>query len=106
MMTGEVIVTKFAEAKGGRADDEVEELDDGDESLKSPNGGYFPPTPTTPAAGGNDGWVEEVTEIQHLARYSVDGFKPVAIFTLKQGEPLACAVSDIGKSSLSNLRES
>lgn len=106
MMTGEIIVTKFSEAKRGAADDDIEELDGegGGNELRSPNGGYFPPTPTIPKSVSNgDGWVEEVTEIQHLARYSVDGFKPVAIFTLKQGEACACAVSDIGKLSLPSL---
>jgi hypothetical protein len=99
MVTGEVIVTKFGEARRGRADDDVEELDlDGDQAgVASPMGGYFPSefAKSPPRAG--DEWVEEVSEIGHLARHSADGFKPVAIFTLKRGEPIACCVSDIGE---------
>ncbi|OCF31242.1 hypothetical protein I316_07027 [Kwoniella heveanensis BCC8398] len=92
--TGEVIVTKFGDAKGSAAraaEDEVEELDENGENHDS---GYFPHT-----AGHGDGkseWAEEVLEIGHLAKWKVDGFKPVAIFTLKRGEPISCAVSDIG----------
>lgn len=99
MVSGEVIVTKFSEARRGRADDDVEELDldDGQAGLASPMGGYFPAQMPKHPSPGKDGWVEEVSEIQHLARYTADGFKPVAIFTLKRGEPRACAVSDIGE---------
>ncbi|WWD20056.1 hypothetical protein CI109_104529 [Kwoniella shandongensis] len=96
MVSGEVIVTKFGEAKGkARGEDDIEELDDeGGEKGDS----YFPVMPAQEEAGGSggNGWVEEVTEIGHLAKWKVDGFKPVAIFTLKRGEPLSCAVSDIG----------
>ncbi|KAK8849434.1 hypothetical protein IAR55_004766 [Kwoniella newhampshirensis] len=93
-VTGEVIVTKFGEAKGKKGgEDEIEELDDGVEH----DDGYFPTMPPQAASGsGENGWVEEVTEIGHLAKWKGDGFKPVAIFTLKRGEPISCAVSDIG----------
>lgn len=93
MATGEVIVTKFGEAKKG-ARDELEELDD------SPVDSYFPLAKTESADAGKQEWVEEVTELNHLARWREDGFKPVAIFTLKRGEAVACAVSDIGRSQL------
>lgn len=93
MMTGEIIVTKFGQSKSGaKDDDDVEELEDGDSVRDS----YFPPQ-TPVASTSRDEWHEEVCEIGHLARWSEDGFKPVAIFTLKRGEPLACAVSDIGE---------
>ena len=91
LVTGEIIVTKFGEAKKSRTNgDDVEELNgEGDD-------GYFP---KVIAAGPQErhAWVEEVTEIGHLARWSEDGFKPVAIFTVKRGEPICCAVSDIGE---------
>jgi syntaxin-binding protein 5 len=92
MTTGEVVVTKFGEAKRGAHDDK-EELDD------SPVDSYFPTSAKTdiPVPGASkQEWIEEVTEIGHLAKWKDDGFKPVAIFTLKRGEALACAVSDIG----------
>jgi hypothetical protein len=90
MVTGEVIVTKFGEAKRG-AQDETEELND------SPVESYFPvPKADIPSAPKQE-WIEEVTEIGHLAKWKHDGFKPVAIFTLKRGEAVACAVSDIGR---------
>jgi syntaxin-binding protein 5 len=89
MVTGEVIVTKFGESKKG-ALDELEELDD------SPVDSYFPTNTNLPSASKQE-WIEEVTEIGHLAKWKHDGFKPVAIFTLKRGEAIACAVSDIGE---------
>lgn len=92
MTTGEVVVTKFGEAKRG-AHDEKEELDD------SPIDSYFPTSAKTdiPVPGASkQEWIEEVTEIGHLAKWKDDGFKPVAILTLKRGEAVACAVSDIG----------
>ena len=93
--TGEVIVTKFGEGKAGPGD-EVEELD-GDESSGPPLDGYFPQTPVaSSSAAPKNEWVEEVTEIGHLAKWKEDGFKPVAMITLKRGEVVACAVSDIG----------
>ena len=108
MYTGEIIVTKFREASNAPGEDDVEELrtDETDQvGLTSPNGSYFPHNRVPaavqlPAAGrpSKDAWVEEVCEIQHLARGNADGFKPVAIFTLKRGSPVACAVSDIGMS--------
>lgn len=92
MVTGEVIVTKFGEAKKGAADDDIEQLDD------EPINSYFPLTKTDSAdPAGKQEWVEEVTELGHLAKWKDDGFKPVAIFTLKRGEAVACAVSDIGQ---------
>lgn len=98
MSTGEIIVTKFGEAKKGAREDDLEELND---DLATPGGeSYFPLTKTDSAdpGAGKQEWVEEVTEIGHLARWKEDGFKPVAIFTLKRGEAVACAVSDIGQS--------
>ncbi|KAK4685038.1 hypothetical protein P7C73_g5117, partial [Tremellales sp. Uapishka_1] len=96
MQSGEVIVTKFGEAKGEHDDNATEELD-------GPVDGYFPNTSSgypanpmaTPGASGNE-WIEEVMEIGHIAKWKEDGFKPVAICTVKRGEPVACAVSDIG----------
>ncbi|OCF77713.1 hypothetical protein I204_01711 [Kwoniella mangroviensis CBS 8886] len=98
--TGEVIVTKFAEAKGspaGNREDEVEELDDGHDN-ENHDSAYFPSMSSSQSHGGidNNGWVEEVLEIGHLAKYKKDGFKPVAIFSMKRGEPICTAVSDIG----------
>jgi syntaxin-binding protein 5 len=92
MVTGEVVVTKFGESKKN-AHDDTEELDD------SPVDSYFPTNPASgmPSASKQE-WIEEVTEIGHLAKWKHDGFKPVAIFTLKRGEAIACAVSDIGES--------
>ncbi|EIW71752.1 hypothetical protein TREMEDRAFT_27343 [Tremella mesenterica DSM 1558] len=97
MVTGEVIVTKFGQAKVGfMPEDEVEELDD----ETAPRESYFPPqtpkTPKTPNTSGTVEWAEEMTEIGHLAKWAEDGFKPVALFSLRRGEPIACAVSDIG----------
>ncbi|WWC93095.1 uncharacterized protein L201_008060 [Kwoniella dendrophila CBS 6074] len=111
--TGEIIVTKFAEAKGKNkrggqdddqeAEDDIEELNE-NHNLNGPNhdSGYFPHMSSSSSSqahgldGNSNGWVEEVTEIGHLAKYKHDGFKPVAIFTLKRGEPICTAVSDIG----------
>jgi len=95
MVSGEIIVFKFAPGKtaGQRGGDELEELD-----AENPSDGYFPPVAiSVPQASGDGGWVEEVLEIGHLARYNVDGFKPVAIFTPKRGEVIHCAISDIGE---------
>jgi hypothetical protein len=114
LVTGEVIVTKFGESKKNAQDgDEVEELEldedkdgghvHGEGALGTPkNDSYFPsqsPLANVGAKrdGNKDEWVEEVTEIGHLARWKVDGFKPVAIFTLKRGEVVSTAVSDIGE---------
>ena len=98
MATGEVIVTKFGQSKttrGGGADDDVEELDEDG----SPREGYFLriPLPVPGEGGSKTEWVEEITEIGHLAKWKTDGFKPVAIFTLKRGEVIQSAVSDIGE---------
>jgi len=97
MTTGEIIVLKFGSAKKGgeRDEDDVEELHGEGESSKD---GYFPNMGVAPPQMGEGEWVEEVLEIGHLARWKVDGFKPVAIFTPKRGEVLACAISDIGES--------
>ena len=95
MVSGEILVFKFAPAKAGgqRGGDEMEELD-----ADTPSDGYFPPVAmSVPETSGDGGWVEEVLEIGHLARYKVDGFKPVAIFTPKRGEVIHCAISDIGE---------
>jgi hypothetical protein len=93
MITGEVIVLKFAAGKKGRAgDDDIEELDE-----ESPREGYFPPMGMPVPTQDPNEWVEEVLEIGHLAKSKLDGFKPVAIFTPKRGEVTHCAVSDIGK---------
>ncbi|WVR08305.1 hypothetical protein IAU60_005358 [Kwoniella sp. DSM 27419] len=96
-VTGEVLVTKFGPARKAatRGDDDVEELEL-DENGENPNTGYFPATDPPAEPGNRPEWVEEVTEIGHLAKWTTDGFKPVAIFTLKRGEPISCAVSDIG----------
>lgn len=99
MSTGEVIVTKFQEAKKGAREDDLEQLDD--DPATAGGGSYFPlstPEGPDPGPAAKQEWIEEVTEIGHLARWKEDGFKPVAIFTLKRGEAVACAVSDIGKS--------
>ncbi len=117
MSSGEVIVTKFGEHRPENRDDDngVEELDawnvdtsQGPGTPNTPQSGmaaspqqpsYFPKnTPTSL----RDDWIEEITEINHLARWNEDGFKPVAIFTVKRGEVLACAVSDIGKYSFNS----
>jgi len=92
--TGEVLVTKFGEGKHDGKDGEEEQLKDEDE-------GYFPKVQESPKvemASLKQDWVEEVTELGELAKWKVDGFKPVALFTLKRGEVSQCAVSDIGKS--------
>lgn len=101
MVSGEIIVFKFAPAKGKHpSGDDVEELDGED---GSPRDGYFPPVMSVPLQESDPNeWVEEVLEIGHLARYKVDGFKPVAIFSPKRGEVIHCAVSDIG-TALSTL---
>lgn len=102
MSTGEIIVTKFGEGKKNASDDdEIEQLDGGhvhgEGALEAKNkDSYFPPQSPESADGNKGEWVEEVTEIGHLARWRQDGFKPVAIFTLKRGEAVRCAVSDIG----------
>ncbi|ORY35002.1 lethal giant larvae like, C-terminal-domain-containing protein [Naematelia encephala] len=95
MISGEVIVTKFAEGKPGGRDDDVEELEEG---AYDPKNEYFPQvlSPGPSGSGGKSEWIEEVTEIGHLAKRKEDGFKPVAIFTLKRGEAVSCAVSNIG----------
>jgi syntaxin-binding protein 5 len=88
--SGELLVTKFGEGKGqAPAREEVEE----EES-------YFPKVemPKNEMASLKQDWVEEVTELGDLATWTSDGFKPVALFTLKRGEVLQCAVSDIGES--------
>ena len=85
MSTGEVIITKFHQGKGAA-----------DEDLDAEEDGYFPKH-TLPSQNGGEGWVEEVTEVGHLAKMGSDGFKPVAIFTLKRGEATKSAVSDIGE---------
>jgi len=98
--TGEIMVAKFGEAKKGAAADYIEELDGDYGGPSTPKDNYFPPQwppPSTSSALKND-WIEEVTEIGHLANWREDGFKPVAIFTLKRGEAVGCAVSDIGMS--------
>ncbi|WVQ79503.1 hypothetical protein IAT38_001602 [Cryptococcus sp. DSM 104549] len=93
-VSGEVLVTKFGEARGSGRGDDVEEMEEREEEGEHGAGGYFPAS-----AGidqGPNGWIEEALEIGHLAKWKVDGFKPVALFTLKRGEPICCAVSDIG----------
>lgn len=100
--TGEVIVTKFGNARSKSAPSTptspmIREEDDEDglaspTSPRSPHGDYFPPQPPP-----TDGWIEEITEIDHLANWSQDGFKPVAIFTVRRGAVVACAVSDVGE---------
>ena len=99
--TGEIMVSKFGEATSGASGDDVEELDEEGERPSIPRDDYFPPQlPVSPgvrsSAAPKDEWVEEVTEIGHLASSKADGFKPVAIFTLRRGEAVTCAVSDIG----------
>lgn len=92
-VSGEVIVTKFAQAKAEsvhEANSVAEEDDERDPS--SPRADYFPQQP----AQGHD-WFEEITEIDHLAKYATDGFKPVAVLTVRRGEVVTCAVSDIGE---------
>lgn len=95
-MTGEVLVTKFQKAKTLTDDDRYQEMlnREGDQVMEESEGSYFPPQPKQQ---GKNEWVEEVLEIGHLAKPKTDGFKPVAIFTMKQGEPISCAVSDIGE---------
>lgn len=91
-VSGEVFVTKFAEAKAEsvyEANSVAEEDEDRDPA--SPRQDYFPVQP----AQGHD-WVEEITEIQHLAKHTTDGFKPVAVLVVRRGEVVSCAVSDIG----------
>lgn len=93
MMTGEIIVFKFGQAKSGVSrDDDVEELEP-----DSPRDGYFPKMAVPESSATHDGWIEEVMELGHLARLRTDGFRPVAIFTPKRGEVIRCAVSDIGE---------
>ncbi|WRT69409.1 uncharacterized protein IL334_006395 [Kwoniella shivajii] len=95
--TGEIIVTKFGEAKGSagrQGEDEIEELDENGENHDS---GYFPSMGSqSHGVDSGNGWTEEVLELGHLAKYKSDGFKPVAIFSMKRGEPISVAVSDIG----------
>ncbi|KAL7424902.1 Lethal(2) giant larvae sro7 [Cryptotrichosporon argae] len=63
-----------------------------------------PGTPHTSQVPGSPGsfssvrqdWVDEVTELDQLAKWATDGFKPVCILTSRRGEAVACAVSDIG----------
>ncbi|ORX37991.1 lethal giant larvae like, C-terminal-domain-containing protein [Kockovaella imperatae] len=87
MTTGEVIVTKFQDGDENAGD--TEDLNDDEER------GYFPRM-NLPDSAEEEGYVEEITEIGHLAKTSMDGFRPVAIITLKRGEARKCAVSDIG----------
>lgn len=96
MVSGEVIVTKFGEARKGSRHTPDEDEDD------SPKDSYFPKTPEPAQVEHKVEYVEEITEIGHLAKWNMDGFKPVAIFTLKRGEPLQCSVSDIGESASMN----
>lgn len=95
-MTGEVLVTKFQKAKTSTDDERYQEImnREGDQVAEENEGSYFPPQSRQP---GKNEWVEEVLEIGHLTKPKADGFKPVAIFTTKQGEPISCAVSDIGE---------
>lgn len=85
-VTGEVIVTKFGEANADSP--RHRSIDEEDED---PHQEYFPPQ-----SSEND-YVDEVTEIDNFARWDTDGFKPVAIFTVKRGDIVSCAVSDIGE---------
>ena len=91
MMTGEVVIFKFKEAKSDDGEDDAEGLNDDEDPS------YFPKMdmPELNKTGDKE-WVEEVTELGHLAKGKTDGFKPVAIFSLKQGAVTQCAVSDIG----------
>lgn len=97
LVTGEVVVTKFSEAKDtpitpqtpNFGDDNEDEAGEG--PLPSPGEGYFP------LVSPLDGWEEEVTEIDHLAKWNDDGFKPLVICTVRRGEVVACSVSDIGE---------
>jgi len=107
MASGEVIVTKFGQHKAGAEDDTIEELDawniDSHRGPGTPQSGYSnsPKTeyfPRGAATSLRDDWVEEIAEIGHLAKWHEDGFKPVAIVTVKRGEAIVCAVSDIGES--------
>lgn len=104
MVTGEVFVTKFGPARKSR-DEDIEELDDGETSPTDYFGKQVPlPHAGSPRSASSpnvnspapQGFVEEVTEIGHLARWKEDGFKPVALFTMRRGEVVQCAVSDIG----------
>lgn len=44
---------------------------------------------------------EEITSLTHLAKWKLDGFKPVFLLDVKRGRVAACAVSDAGESSFS-----
>jgi hypothetical protein len=91
--TGEILVAKFGEARPSNQSSpssplspafREEEEDDHDDAS---NGSYFP----------QQEWAEEVTELGHLANWSTDGFKPVALCTVRRGAVISCAVSDIGE---------
>ncbi|CAK9784876.1 unnamed protein product [Cutaneotrichosporon oleaginosum] len=88
--TGEVLVAKFGEAKHTSHSMPSSPLSPGmreeDEDDAPTNGSYFP----------QQEWVEELTEIGHMANWTTDGFKPVAICTVRRGAVVSCAVSDIG----------
>jgi hypothetical protein len=90
-VTGEVIVTKFGEGKAGSPRDygSINE----DEEERNDREEYFPQQPPP-----EHDYVDEITEIDQLAKWATDGFKPVAIFTVKRGQVVSCAVSDIGES--------
>lgn len=45
---------------------------------------------------------EEITSLTHLAKWKIDGFKPVFLLDVKRGSVAACAVSDAGKSRSSD----
>ncbi|TYJ56810.1 hypothetical protein B9479_002420 [Cryptococcus floricola] len=98
--TGELLVTKFQKASlplnpsddGYEPDFEYRRSYEGGEGYNEEERGYFPPQ----SKQGDSGWVEEVLEIGQLSKGKVDGFKPVAIFTMKQGHPVSVALSDIG----------
>jgi hypothetical protein len=91
-VTGEVLVTRFDEATMDSEDSHhgsvsVSQEDDEDRDM-----GYFPPQPRT-----DIDYIDEITEIDQLANHTVDGFKPLALFAVKRGEVVSCAVSDIGE---------
>ncbi|BEI88387.1 uncharacterized protein CcaverHIS019_0111050 [Cutaneotrichosporon cavernicola] len=89
--TGEVLVAKFGEARRSNRSTPSSPLtpavgeDDGDADDASSTG-YFP----------QQEWVEEVTELGQIANWTTDGFKPVALCTVRRGAVISCAVSDIG----------
>ncbi|WVO13704.1 hypothetical protein L204_101325 [Cryptococcus depauperatus] len=89
--TGEVIVTKFRKAISPKDTDECRDSDDPGEKEE-----YVEQERSYSLQQRQENRVEEVLEIGHLAKTRTDGFKPVVIFTMKQGEPICCEVSDIG----------